>query len=98
MELSASLDTYRPNSAALFRSVSAGSKSELIENEGLRLLNTQFVFSLINTFSFQKKVIKTTTWEVFTVPKQIGVHSIVLHLLYKISTTVIQMDYQRNKR
>lgn len=34
MELSASLDTYRPNSAALFRSLSANSKSELIHNEG----------------------------------------------------------------
>ncbi|XP_046805450.1 odorant receptor coreceptor isoform X1 [Lucilia cuprina] len=33
MELSASLDTYRPNSAALFRSLSANSKSELIINE-----------------------------------------------------------------
>ncbi|KAH8292238.1 hypothetical protein KR054_007549 [Drosophila jambulina] len=33
MELSASLDTYRPNSAALFRSLSANSKSELIRNE-----------------------------------------------------------------
>uniref|UniRef100_A0A336MKK0 Odorant receptor n=1 Tax=Culicoides sonorensis TaxID=179676 RepID=A0A336MKK0_CULSO len=33
MELSATLDTYRPNSAALFRSVSAASKSELIANE-----------------------------------------------------------------
>ncbi|CAD6996354.1 unnamed protein product [Ceratitis capitata] len=33
MELSASLDTYRPNSAALFRSLSANSKSELINNE-----------------------------------------------------------------
>ncbi|XP_067615939.1 odorant receptor coreceptor isoform X1 [Eurosta solidaginis] len=33
MELSASLDTYRPNSAALFRSLSANSKSELIHNE-----------------------------------------------------------------
>uniref|UniRef100_A0A182YQJ4 Odorant receptor coreceptor n=1 Tax=Anopheles stephensi TaxID=30069 RepID=A0A182YQJ4_ANOST len=33
MELSASLDTYRPNSAALFRAISAGSKSELIINE-----------------------------------------------------------------
>lgn len=34
MELSASLDTYRPNSAALFRSISAGSKSELLLNDG----------------------------------------------------------------
>lgn len=34
MELSASLDTYRPNSAALFRNISAGSKSELILNDG----------------------------------------------------------------
>ncbi|XP_064556488.1 odorant receptor coreceptor [Drosophila montana] len=33
MELSASLDTYRPNSAALFRSLSANSKSGLIHNE-----------------------------------------------------------------
>nr|AHL20247.1 odorant co-receptor [Aedes albopictus] len=33
MELSASLDTYRPNSAALFRAASAGSKAELILNE-----------------------------------------------------------------
>lgn len=33
MELSASLDTYRPNSTALFRSLSANSKSELIINE-----------------------------------------------------------------
>lgn len=34
MELSASLDTYRPNSAALFRSLSANSKSELVNNDG----------------------------------------------------------------
>lgn len=34
MELSASLDTYRPDSAALFRSLSASSKSELIMNDG----------------------------------------------------------------
>ncbi|CRK97298.1 CLUMA_CG010693, isoform A [Clunio marinus] len=33
MELSATLDTYRPNSAALFRTVSASSKSELILND-----------------------------------------------------------------
>lgn len=39
MELSASLDTYRPNSAALFRSLSANSKSELINNEGELNLN-----------------------------------------------------------
>lgn len=34
MELSSTLDTYRPNSAALFRSISAGSTKELIDNEG----------------------------------------------------------------
>lgn len=34
MELSAALDTYRPNSAALFRNASANSKSELILNDG----------------------------------------------------------------
>lgn len=34
MELSASLDTYRPNSAALFRSLSANSKSDLVANDG----------------------------------------------------------------
>lgn len=34
MELSATLDTYRPNSAQLFRSISASSKQELIDNEG----------------------------------------------------------------
>lgn len=39
MELSATLDTYRPNSGALFRNISAGSKSELIENEGEFKLN-----------------------------------------------------------
>uniref|UniRef100_A0A1B0C554 Odorant receptor n=1 Tax=Glossina palpalis gambiensis TaxID=67801 RepID=A0A1B0C554_9MUSC len=33
MELSASLDTFRPDSGALFRSLSAHSKAELIENE-----------------------------------------------------------------
>ncbi|XP_055679286.1 odorant receptor coreceptor [Lutzomyia longipalpis] len=33
MELSATLDTYRPNTAALFRSISANSHSELINNE-----------------------------------------------------------------
>lgn len=38
MELSASLDTYRPNSAALFRSDSANSKSGLIEDDGEFLL------------------------------------------------------------
>lgn len=35
MELSATLDTYRPNSAALFRTISAGSKTELILNDGM---------------------------------------------------------------
>ena len=39
MELSATLDTYRPNSAALFRNVSAGSKSELILNDGKKFIN-----------------------------------------------------------
>lgn len=34
MELSSTLDTYRPNSASLFRAISAGSTKELIENEG----------------------------------------------------------------
>lgn len=34
MELSSTLDTYRPNSAALFRSISAGSTKELMNNEG----------------------------------------------------------------
>lgn len=34
MELSSTLDTYRPNSAALFRSISAGSTKELVNNEG----------------------------------------------------------------
>lgn len=39
MELSASLDTYRPNSAELFRSLSsANSKSELVNNDGNLLL------------------------------------------------------------
>ncbi|XP_058448316.1 odorant receptor coreceptor [Malaya genurostris] len=33
MEISSTLDTFRPNSAAMFRSISAGSKSELIINE-----------------------------------------------------------------
>lgn len=42
MELSATLDTYRPNSAALFRTISAGSKSELIANEGIVFY---FIFS-----------------------------------------------------
>ncbi|XP_055382959.1 odorant receptor coreceptor [Condylostylus longicornis] len=36
MELSASLDTYRPNSAALFKSLSASSKSELINNDAMQ--------------------------------------------------------------
>lgn len=35
MELSASLDTYRPNSAALFRTSSGNSKSELINADGI---------------------------------------------------------------
>lgn len=34
MELSSTLDTYRPNSAALFRSISAGSTKDLVGNEG----------------------------------------------------------------
>lgn len=38
MELSATLDTYRPNSAALFRTISANSKSELILNEGNKII------------------------------------------------------------
>jgi odorant receptor len=41
MELSATLDTYRPNSAALFRNISAGSKSELIMNDGKCVENTR---------------------------------------------------------
>lgn len=41
MELSSTLDTYRPNSAALFRSISAGSTKELIENEG-KILGRMF--------------------------------------------------------
>lgn len=42
MELSASLDTYRPNSAALFRSLSANSKSELVNNDGKYAFLTEF--------------------------------------------------------
>lgn len=34
MELSASLDTYRPNSQTLFRNASANSKTELIDDDG----------------------------------------------------------------
>lgn len=45
MELSASLDTYRPNSAALFRSLSASSKSELIMNDGEEWEEIWFWFS-----------------------------------------------------
>lgn len=33
MELSASLDTYRPNSGAIFRTSSGDSKSELVAHE-----------------------------------------------------------------
>lgn len=33
MELSSTLDTYRPDSAQLFRSISAGSQKMLIDNE-----------------------------------------------------------------
>lgn len=33
MELSSALDTYRPNSAALFRSSSGDSKTALVEND-----------------------------------------------------------------
>ena len=43
MELSATLDTYRPNSAALFRTISANSKSELILNEGTKIIRHVFV-------------------------------------------------------
>lgn len=46
MELSASLDTYRPNSAALFRTISAGSKSELIANEGTFTLFYSYIDSI----------------------------------------------------
>lgn len=42
MELSASLDTYRPNSAALFRSLSANSGSELVKNDGKLLSHYYF--------------------------------------------------------
>lgn len=48
MELSATLDTYRPNSAALFRSVSAASKSELIANEGVCYFSVFLFFSLMS--------------------------------------------------
>lgn len=34
MELSSVLDTYRPDSAALFRTTSANSQTELIPNDG----------------------------------------------------------------
>lgn len=47
MELSATLDTYRPNSAALFRSISAGSKSELILNDGELETFSRFCYLLI---------------------------------------------------
>lgn len=33
MELSSTLDTYRPDSAQLFRSISAGSNKLLLDNE-----------------------------------------------------------------
>lgn len=45
MELSATLDTYRPNSAALFRSISAGSKSELMLNDGLYIWENLLIFT-----------------------------------------------------
>lgn len=53
MELSATLDTYRPNSAQLFRSISAGSKSELIDNESKYFLmnikkNERTIYFLTN--------------------------------------------------
>lgn len=48
MELSASLDTYRPNSAALFRSDSANSKSGLIEDDGEFLLLYIYVHKSFN--------------------------------------------------
>lgn len=48
MELSASLDTYRPNSAALFRSDSADSKSGLIEDDGEFLLLYIYVHKSFN--------------------------------------------------
>lgn len=44
MELSATLDTYRPNSAALFRTISANSKAELLLNEGNKIHSTLFAF------------------------------------------------------
>lgn len=42
MELSATLDTYRPNSAALFRAISANSKADLTLNEGK--LRDKYIF------------------------------------------------------
>lgn len=55
MELSASLDTYRPNSAALFRSLSANSKTELVNNDRKwtekKVLLTKSIRFLI-TFTF----------------------------------------------
>ena len=45
MELSSTLDTYRPNSAALFRAISAGSKSELIANEGKEYFSVYLHFN-----------------------------------------------------
>lgn len=79
MELSASLDTYRPNSAALFRSLSANSKSELIHNEGAYSTwnfrkSTNCIASL--TFYLQKRILPTTwTYRGYTAPKPIGAHS-----------------------
>ena len=54
MELSATLDTYRPNSAALFRTISANSKAELLLNEGnkihsILLLSISFILKFGNS-------------------------------------------------
>jgi hypothetical protein len=60
MELSASLDTYRPNSAALFRSISAGSKSELIMNEGIHTFTSSFI-KHIKQYIFETQKMKRLT-------------------------------------
>lgn len=68
MELSASLDTYRPNSAALFRSLSANSKTELVNNDGKCAMETiTSIFPLSSSLvpTFQKGAFEELIQSIF---------------------------------
>lgn len=106
MELSASLDTFRPNSAALFKNLSANSNSRDLP------LDTTGTFFFINIYFCQKvlnsnkqyidnnKVLKQLK-KTYIILNQIGTQSFVLHQLFKsllVVPTQIQMVCLENKK